>query len=168
MSFKSHVFSEAVRPEFIFQVLNNLKSVNPLYKDISIKQFDEDAANELKIYFIDDNHIDFIVSSEKEHDSITFVPDECVQMITHYTSDDEFDDEDPLNEHRSACNETALVSKCPHVIADEENIIIAPGEGKVPLFILKDEKCEEMAYSHLFPQGKFGIHAKRDIKGVVW
>ena len=86
-------------------------------------------------------------------------------MITNYTTDnDEFQNEDPLNQLRSACTETVLVSKCPHVIADEENMIIAPGEGKAPLFILKDEKCEEMAHPHLFPHGKFGLNAKRDIK----
>ena len=35
LSFKSHVFSEAVRPDYVFQLLNYLKSVNPLYKDVS-------------------------------------------------------------------------------------------------------------------------------------
>ena len=42
-------------------------------------------------------------------------------------------------------------------------MVIAPGEGKAPLFNLKDENCEE-AHPHLFPHGKFGLHAKRDVK----
>ena len=164
LSFKSHVFSESVRPELIFQILNYLKSVNPLYNNINIKHFSENT-DDLQINFIDDNEIDFIIANKKEYSSITFVSDENVQMITDYATDnDEFDNEDPLNQYRSTCNETVLISKCPHVIADDENMIIAPGEGKAPLFILKDENCEEMAHPHLFPQGKFGLHAKRDIK----
>ena len=162
LSFKSHVFSEAVRPGFILQVLNHLKSVNPLYRNINIKQFYE---NTVSNDFININFVDFIVTNKKEPGHITFVSDDSVQMIIDHTNDDdEFENADPLNKYRSACNETVLVSKCPHVIADEENIIIAPGEGKTPLFILKDEKCEEMAHPHLFPHGKFGLHTKRDVK----
>ena len=41
LSFKSHVFSEAVRPDFIVQLLEYLKSVNPLYKNVYIRQFFE-------------------------------------------------------------------------------------------------------------------------------
>ena len=59
-----------------------------------------------------------------------------------------------MNEHRLNCTETALISKCPHVIADDENIVVAPDEGKTPLNILKD----------FFPTGKFGYSANRDIK----
>ena len=37
--------------------------------------------------------------------------------------------EDPLKIHRSTSNETALVSEIPNII-NEENVIIAPGQGK--------------------------------------
>ena len=47
--------------------------------------------------------------------------DDDVQLIIDYSTDtDEFENKEPLNEYRSACNETVLVSKCPHVIADDE------------------------------------------------
>ena len=37
--------------------------------------------------------------------------------------------EDPLNMHRTASNETNLVSEIPNII-NEENVIAAPGQGK--------------------------------------
>ena len=168
LSFKSHVFSEAVRPDYVVQLLNYLKSVNLLYKDVYIRQFFENINNneEMEIDFIDDDQVDFIITnSHPQSNLIKFVTDDDVQLIIDYSTDtDEFENEDRLNEYRSACNETVLVSKCPHVIADDENMVIAPGEGKAPLFILKDENCEELAHPHLFPHGKFGLHAKRDVK----
>ena len=40
--------------------------------------------------------------------------------------------------HRTASNDTALVSEIPNVI-NEENVIIAPGQGK-------QQFCEEKAF----------------------
>ena len=42
--------------------------------------------------------------------------------------------EDPLSIHRTASNETALVSEIPYIINDE-NVIIAPGERQKPVSI---------------------------------
>ena len=63
LSFKSHVFSESVRPDLIFQILNCLKSVNPLYNNINIKHFSENT-DDLQINFIDNNEIDFIIANK--------------------------------------------------------------------------------------------------------
>ena len=49
--------------------------------------------------------------------------------------------EDPLNMHRTASNKTTLVFQIPNII-NEENVIIAPGQGKTPVSILNDEFCE--------------------------
>ena len=108
MSFKSHVFSEAVRPDFIVQLLEYLKSVNPLYRDVYIRQFFENTPNsdKIEIDFVGDDQVDFVISnSHSESNLIKFVNDENVQMINDYTCNiDEFENEDPLNEYRSACD----------------------------------------------------------------
>ena len=70
--------------------------------------------------------------------------------------------EDPLNMHRTASNKTTLVFQIPNVI-NEENIIIAPGQGKTPVSILNDEFCEGHSYFHLLLKGKFGYNAPRYI-----
>ena len=70
--------------------------------------------------------------------------------------------EDPLNIHRTASNQTTLVSDISNIVSNE-NIIIAPGQGKTPVSVLSDEICEEQAFPYLFPTGKFGCNAPRDI-----
>ena len=43
--------------------------------------------------------------------------------------------------HRAAINEITLTSKIRNMI-NEENVIVAPGQGKAPVFALGDEFCE--------------------------
>ena len=64
---------------------------------------------------------------------------------------------DPLNMHRTASNETTLVAEIPNII-NEENIIIAPGQGKKTT-ILNYEFCEEQVFHYLLPKGKSGYNA---------
>ena len=69
---------------------------------------------------------------------------------------------DPLNMYRSASNETTLPSEILNV-NNEENVIIAPGEGIMPVSILSVEYCEEEVFPYLLPTDKFGFDAPRDI-----
>ena len=55
-----------------------------------------------------------------------------------------------------------FVSEIPNIINDE-NVIIAPGQGKTPVSILRDEFCEQQAFPHLLPNDKFGYSVPRDI-----
>ena len=83
--------------------------------------------------------------------------------------------EDPLNEHRSPANETCLQSVIPDypIVTEEHNFNnstgreiynIAPGENKHPVSLMTDKHCEELAFPVLFPNGKFGYTAERDVK----
>ena len=65
--------------------------------------------------------------------------------------------------HRTASNETTLISEIPNII-NEEKITIAPGQRKKPVSILSDEFCEEQAFPYLLPTGKFGSNAPQDIQ----
>ena len=53
--------------------------------------------------------------------------------------------EDPLSMHRTGSNETALVSEIPSIVNDE-NVMIAPGQGEKPVSVLSDEFCEASPY----------------------
>ena len=68
----------------------------------------------------------------------------------------------PLNMHRTASNETTLVSDIPNIV-NNENIILAPGQEKTPVSVLNDEFCGEQTFPYLLPIGKFGYNAPRDI-----
>ena len=61
--------------------------------------------------------------------------------------------------HKTASNETTLVSEMPNII-DKENVIIAPGPRKITVSLLYDDTCEELAFSYLFPKGKFGYSVR--------
>ena len=83
--------------------------------------------------------------------------------------------EDPLNEHWSPANETCLQSVIPDypIVTGEhdsnnstgrEIYNMAPGENKHPVSLMTDKQCEELAFPVLFPNGKFGYTAERDVK----
>ena len=63
--------------------------------------------------------------------------------------------ENPLDKCRVGANETALISVVPSQI-DNENVTIAPCEGKTLMSSLNDNSCEELAHPYLYPTGKFG------------
>ena len=133
----------------------------------------------MAINFIDENYIDKVTNSLGLNDpfsksngsevEIKFIDETSgnIKFITSFdnqSSDDMFENEDPLSDYRSPSNETFLIPEFPHLIADDENAIVAPGEGKLPVSILKDKFCEEPAHPHLFPTGKFGYKVVREIK----
>ena len=83
--------------------------------------------------------------------------------------------EDPLNEHRSPADEICLQSVIPDypIVTEEHNsnnstgreiYNMAPGENKHPVSLMTDKQCEELAFPVLFPNGKFGYTAERDVK----
>ena len=47
--------------------------------------------------------------------------------------------EDPLNMYRTASTGAILVSEIPNII-NHQNVIIAPGQGKKPVSVLRDEE----------------------------
>eukprot|EP00111_Clytia_hemisphaerica_P023803 TCONS_00070139-protein len=160
-----HVLSEAVRPEVVFSILNHLKTVNPLYQHINIQEILSENAFDVR--FVDDEDVDFSIVDDETVESsvevlVKFIDDRDVQKISNFEEHDEFENEDPMDQHRLACVETTLISICPHSIVDDENIVVGPGEGKAPLNILKDPNVEILAFPDLFPHGKFGLTAYRD------
>lgn len=58
--------------------------------------------------------------------------------------------------HRTASNKTTLVSELFNIF-NEENVIIASGQGKTLVSILSDESCEEQAFPRLPPRVNLDI-----------
>ena len=67
--------------------------------------------------------------------------------IVHNESFESVDD--PLNAHRPAGYGTTPVPEIPRTINDD-NVIMAPGQGKTPVSILNDNHCEELTFLYLF------------------
>ena len=152
LSFKSNVYFEPVRPQFVREILMYLKNNNPLYSDIEINL---DAIPEFWINMINNEDVD-------QSNDIDFVIEEDSERVDKNDNDEENDN--PLDRFRIPASETVFVPELAHHIIDDSNVTIAPGEDKEPLPIICDEQCEILAHPYLFPTGKFGYTYKRDIK----
>ena len=127
LSFRGHLYFEAVRPELIHQTLMDFKQNISFYCDIGIS-----LGNIL-------NDLLSLSESSDKHQDI-------------HKADTLEEDENPLDLHRLIFQETMFV---PNMTTAEE-IIIVPGEGKEVTTILNDQYCEELAFSCLFLKEKFG------------
>ena len=163
LQFRSHVFFQAVRPQFVLNALNWLKINNPLYTNIVIN------IENINIEFMnleDDDENTNEVGADENHTS----KGQCAEEDN---SDNEEKD-DPLDKHRQVASETCSQSVLPdYPVTTEMNAQcslgnevhnIAPGENKHPVPIMRDDKCEEIAFPVLFPKGQFGYTYERDIK----
>ena len=56
-----------------------------------------------------------------------------------------------------------LFPEVPSICKLEQEITIAPGEGKQPISVFNDKFCEVLAHAHLFPAGRYGYQIKRKI-----
>ena len=165
LEFRGHIYFQAVRPQLLLNALNWLKNNNPLYKNVTI----------------DLGNIDTTMTLLQPHEdnSVPDVNEKDVRDIESSSNvlDDKADEEieDPLNEHRLPISETCLQSLIPdYPLIEErnENLLsagneiynIAPGENKHPVSLMTDKQCEELAFSTLFPMGRFGFTAQRDKK----
>ena len=130
LSHKFPVITEPVRQEKMHSLLQFLIENNHLYAGTLINLSDIENPSE---------NVDFeIETSEIIDNGIQFVNDDCVELICPYESkESEFDKEDPLNTYRTPANETLLVSEIPNMVVDDENAILAPGEGKIPYSLIK-------------------------------
>jgi len=192
LQFRGHVYFQSVRPEFIMTALNWLTANNPLYKDIQIDCGNVDV--QLRDMTHNENYdTNFLTNSPPtNYSSNTTVNENRAEPENMLTSSEvnsaieaskdnsnealnEEEVEDPLNEHRSPASETCLQSVIPDypILTEEQNSSsssgteiynIAPGENKHPVSLMNDKLCEELKFPVLFPKGRFGYTAERQIK----
>ena len=151
LMYRGNVHFEPARPQLISDLLHYLKENNQFYSNVAIDV--NQISNELLQF-------DYETDTSISNDSNVVETDETSQ---NYRLEETEEDENPLDVHRTASNETIMMSKFPIDIDDKHTVSVAPGEGRRPLSIFEDENCEEMTFPHLHPTGKFGYKVKRDI-----
>jgi hypothetical protein len=62
------------------------------------------------------------------------------------------------------CLKKGLVTAKVAADGSREYIKIAPGEGKIPTNIMREEFMDVKAFPRHFPSGKFGLNHPRDFK----
>ena len=148
LEFRGHVYFQAVRPELVENALNWLVQNNPLYSNI----------------ITDMSNIDESFKTLQQDDKSTNT-NRSVNVLPIQDNEVEEND-DLLNTHRQATNETCLQSVLPDYPVTlqqshsdslgKEIYDIAPGENRHPTSIMTDKKCEQLAFPVLFPKGRFG------------
>ena len=169
LEYKGHVVFEAVRPDAVIQFLEFLRSHNDLYSDIEIN-----PAN-IPVDILGLHR--FKTEEDAIYSKLVKCLDEPVEMQLESSLGEETLD-DPLSEVRTPSMETTFLSELPSACEMEEGIVVAPGEGKKPAFILNyfyslflflffkvfilcflfliilnDKFCKELGHPHLFPTG---------------
>ena len=62
-----------------------------------------------------------------------------------------------------------MLPKFPEAISEigDEETSFAPGEGKIPTNILKEDNWDVKSFPNIHPTGKNGLHQKRTVKGLT-
>ena len=145
LKYRGYVYFEIVHPNVIYQALNYLKTHNKFCEGISIS---EGVSSKEMINFSGiDKHQDITesiqlkaISNETEHGSVEYA----------------------LSMYRTGSNKTVFLSEILSIITNE-NVKIAPVQGKKSVSILNDKLCEEQPFPYLLPKGTFGYKVPRDI-----
>ena len=157
LEFRGHVYFQAVRPQLVENALDWLVQNNPLYRNV----------------ITDMSNIDENLKTLQQDDTLTGT-NTSVKLPPNEENDEIEENDDPLNTHRQATNETCLQSVLPDYPVTlqqsqtdslgNEIYDIAPGENRHPTSIMTDKKCEQLAFPVLFPKGRFGYTDERNIK----
>ena len=177
LEFRGHVYFQAVRPELILEAFKWLKRYNILYKDVKIDLNNIDANFRFLEHDRNDGEDESMGNQEIHGSNVVWsnISSEVEGNVegNTLTNNDNEEIDDPLNEYRSPVNEMCLQSIIPKFSVSAENnkqsvgnevYSIAPGENKQPLSFFTDKESEELAFPVLFPKGKFGYAAGRDVK----
>ena len=125
-----------MRPDIVLRLLQFLKVNNDLYKDDTTV-----PSNNIPTALVD--------SLENENAELADV-DSAIENLELEAS--------YLDRYKIVSNETSLISnmiEIPQEVDKEGVISVAPEQGKKPMSIFKDKYCEELAFPHLFPNGKY-------------
>ena len=135
LKYRGHVIFEPVRPTVVHEAILLLKDHNKFYSDVLVNK---DLSRDEMIKFLDEEQNKNVIKCGEEEDHDTF------------------------HNHCFSSNETALISGVPNTV-ENENLIIVPGQGIDLISVFNDKFGKELAFSYLFPNGKFGYKGERDI-----
>ena len=140
LEYKSHVISEVVRPGLVVQFLEFLKLHNHLYSDI------ENNYNNIPVDMLG-CHNETLDQSEIYLQLLRSL-DEPIEVEVELSTNEEIY-EDLLSKFGAPSVETTIILEVPSNCKLEQEITIAPSEGKQPILVLNDKFCEQLAHLHL-------------------
>ena len=107
------------------------------------------------------------VSDETNIDNENIIETHQNETSTEIDEDYLYRQKDPVQRQKFNNNRpTFFVNDFPELDIRDSNdpVVVAPGEGKIPTNILKEDDWDIKSYPCLFPDGRNGLHEKRDVK----
>lgn len=166
IEFNGHCYFQAVRPEFVTRALTKLREINFLYQSIEINA-SEPVVNGNALYPGEETERIDEHDNGRQHAQFEDDINQCTE------NEENEEQEDPLNKYKSMTSETCLQSKVPQYPLESDdpqlNTItsIAPGQNRHPVSLMTEQFSEELCFPTLFPYGKFGFNASRNIPLTV-
>ncbi len=154
LSYKNVVSESFVNPQKLIAALQHLKKAgHPGYQNVTVKNnyiFDLDCSKE----------------SSSEHSSLSDSSDEDWGISLSQTQAKEkatmmIDDHPDM---RLITNTTSNIIQQKQRRTSSSLCPIAPGEGKIPTNLLRDENWDVNAFPNLHPSGKYGLDFQRKLK----
>jgi hypothetical protein len=171
--YKNSVAEAYIRPHLINEAIKYLKNNNPFYNNINIRE----------------NYEEKCLSTDTIAWNVLNPPDEstieaCLESIEESSDEEEklekqYQEKDAVKKFQTNVSEAyVMTSNTPEseivtnisskkllwLTADGKEIIIAPGEGKVPTNFLREENWDVKSFPSLHATGKFGLSFARKKK----
>ena len=182
-TYKQHHVQQYIRPNVLQEALNALKNTgNPHYQFVTTHENYEETCKTLDpegYELMNDsslctfeklqspvaaNQDDQLHAEEDEKDSdedeLEYIENDAVRKW-QYTQDDNvlMDNMFPENEINVHADDSSEIASI-----ENDGVSVAPGEGQMPTNILSEKDWDVKTFPHLFPNGRYGLHYKREQK----
>ena len=182
-TYKQHHVQQYIRPNVLQEALNALKNTgNPHYQFVTTHENYEETCKTLDpegYELMNDsslctfeklqspvaaNQDDQLHAEEDEKDSdedeLEYIENDAVRKW-QYTQDDNvlMDNMFPENEINVHADDSSEIANI-----ENDGVSVAPGEGQMPTNILSEKDWDVKTFPHLFPNGRYGLHYKREQK----
>ena len=180
VSMKNTVLSAFVDPLQMTQALKYLKSVgHPGYQDITITMPNEHVSADANISQDASSSENETTTNEREnktihvHDASPNQESDNVEQVTEAEIDTAEHPDQPsvlINNYPeiNLIPEAAIAPASSNTtqqpnVRNPSSVSLAPGEGKIPTNIMRDENWDINAFPLLFPSGQFGLNQTRPV-----
>ena len=156
LEYKNKHLEAYVRPDVLVQSVQKYQELgHPAYQNIDIRQIGTQPVDseEEELHFDDSSS-----SSTDEEDEHHPIAGHQYNMGSASVMTDKFP------ESSVVINQSDKVIEAKRGHDSKQGLSLAPGEGKVPTNLMRDEFWDTEGFPYLHPSGRFGLHYKRKHK----
>ena len=191
-SYKGHHLHKTINPEKVVKAIEYFKAIgNPLYQEIDINRnyspkFPSDQDIESENNCDNETNCDTNTSCYNETncdtniscDNETNCDNNFINGFDENCSLQEARESDEDDDRLEAVKNNQFGQMEHYVMADDhpeqrcltsssksiKDLHLAPGEGKIPSSLMRDDSWDVGGFPHLNPSGNFGLHHEREVK----